>query len=243
MKKILSYLCLAIGCLAAANGLILGLFTHFKLGHLLTISLGLFLILLPLLWKKLPKFIKIMAISGLFLLFLILCFFFTYGKTDTVNYREDVLIVLGAGIKGKEVTVDLKRRLDSAVCYYEKNKDVLIVVSGGQGPDEDIPEALAMQRYLTAKGIPEEQILLEDRSTSTKENFLFTKELLSIYFRDEYTAAFVTSDFHILRAGILAEHEGFTKIRHLHSSSPFYTVLPNGLRECLGILKMWLIDT
>ena len=243
MKKVLRCFCMILGFLATANGLILGLFTHFKLGHLLTLSLGIFLILLPILWKKLPKFIKIAAISGLFLLLGILCFFFTYGKTDTVTYREDVLIVLGAGIKGEEVTVDLQRRLDSAFCYYEKNKDVLIVVSGGQGPDEGISEALAMKKYLTAKGIPEEQILMEDRSTSTKENFLFTKQLLSEYFQGEYTAAFVTSDFHILRAGILADHEGFEDIHHLHSNTPFYTVLPNGLRECLGILKMWILDT
>ena len=243
MKRIAKSLLLSLGILVILNGFAVCFLANFNVGTVLTLLLGLVLLLLPPLWRKMPKPIKIIVIIGFLLLSMLLGFFFCYGKTDTADYREDVLIVLGAGIKGQEISADLQNRLDTAVQYYQQNPRVLIVVSGGQGPDEDISEALAMQRYLTAKGIPKEQILLEDRSTSTKENFVYTKELLSKYFQDEYTAAFVTSDFHILRAEILAGHEGFDHIRHLHSSSPFYTVLPNGLRECLAYAKLWLLDT
>lgn len=51
-------------------------------------------------------------------------------------------------------------------------------MSGGQGPDEVISEALAMKNYAVEMNIPEEDILMEDKSTNTKENLLFSTELI-----------------------------------------------------------------
>jgi AraC-like DNA-binding protein len=48
-------------------------------------------------------------------------FLLSHGTADTANYNEDVLIVLGAGINGTRVGENLKRRLDAALDYIEKN--------------------------------------------------------------------------------------------------------------------------
>lgn len=103
---------------------------------------------------------------------------FAYGSIDKVEYDEDIVIVLGSGIKGEEVAPNLVKHLDKAVEYHEKNSNAMIIVSGGQGPFESIPESLAMKRYLMKKGVPEEQIIEENKSTSTYENFRFSFDIL-----------------------------------------------------------------
>jgi uncharacterized SAM-binding protein YcdF (DUF218 family) len=67
----------------------------------------------------------------------------------------------------------------------------VLIVSGGQGRQENIAEALAMGRYLTEKGVPAEQIFKEEKSTSTYENFLFSKDILEQKFPQGYSAVFI----------------------------------------------------
>ena len=79
--------------------------------------------------------------------------------------RVDCLIVLGAQVRGKKITDSLKRRLDRAVMYLKKYPDTRVIVSGGQGPGEEISEADAMAEYLIRSGIDRERIIREDKST------------------------------------------------------------------------------
>ena len=69
------------------------------------------------------------------------------SKTKDVDKVDniDTMIVLGAKVNGTEVSNTLKLRLDKAIEYYNKHKSVNIIVSGGQGNDENITEALAMK--------------------------------------------------------------------------------------------------
>ena len=96
---------------------------------------------------------------GAYLLFALGLFAASFAHPATGN--EKAVVVLGAGLRGEQVSGLLARRLDAALAYYRQNPDVLLVVSGGQGPDEAIPEAEAMARYLQAHGVPGENILKE----------------------------------------------------------------------------------
>lgn len=118
----------------------------------------------------------------------------------------------------------------------------LLFVSGWQGSDENDTEAAVMARYLIAGGVPEEQILLEDRATSTKENFEYSAEILASELPDTSSLCFITSDFHIFRSGKLAEQAGIHDITHLHAPTPAKRVLTNLFREPIVLLKMWFID-
>ena len=97
------------------------------------------------------------------------------------RYRQDYIIALGAGlIDGERVTPLLARRIDTAISFYRRQltktqKQAQLLMSGGQGPDEKISEAQAMKNYALSQGIPEDAILLEDRSTNTLENMRFSK--------------------------------------------------------------------
>ena len=82
-------------------------------------------------------------------------------------------MVLGAGIFTEQVT-PIAERLNRAInVYHSQAKPVYFLVSGGQGLDEPITEALAMKRYLIAKGIPEDIILMENQSEYVYKLLIF----------------------------------------------------------------------
>ena len=163
-----------------------------------------------------------------------------YGTVDTVTYQEDAVIVLGAGLNGDEPSGTLARRLNKAAAYHTKNPDALIVLSGGQGPQEEVSEAAAMEKYLLDRGVDAACLVKEDRSTSTYENMVFSKELLDARFDRPYTVAYVSNEYHIYRAGRLAAIAGFDNTTHIHSNTYLGQRVPGCLRECMAVVKLWL---
>lgn len=97
---------------------------------------------------------------------------------ETAEQNLDYVIVLGASVKKDGISKTLKLRLDKAAEYAFQNPDTVLVLSGGQGDDEPESEAAAMQMYLLQCGVPEKQILLEDRSHNTTENIAYSKLLI-----------------------------------------------------------------
>ncbi len=150
----------------------------------------------------------------------------------TDNY--DAIVVLGAGLNnGDELSRTLKSRLDKTLAVYG-DSDKPIIVSGGQGPDELISEAEAMKTYLVENGIDEDLIYIEDESTSTKQNFLYSEDILDKLFKDDYRIMFVTNNFHIFRSSIYmkrADISGFG----VGTATPLYTLPRDLLREYLAI--------
>lgn len=114
---------------------------------------------------------------------------------------SDYILILGAGlIDGINVTKLLAGRIDKGIEIFRNDGGKpCLVMSGGQGRDERRTEAQAMREYALSKGVPDTHILLEERSTSTKENIRYSKELM-----DErgtgYSCVFVTNEFHLYRA-------------------------------------------
>jgi uncharacterized SAM-binding protein YcdF (DUF218 family) len=119
----------------------------------------------------------------------------------------DAVIVLGAGLIGDRVPPLLAARLDRGLRLYHREVDAgrtpLLVVSGGQGPDEVVSEAAAMRDYLLRRGVPDELIVLEDRATTTEQNLRYSARLLA---ERSWTgrAVAVTNNFHVFRAAVLA---------------------------------------
>lgn len=245
MKKIL----FIPGIIMLIYGISLVLFTNFTLGTLLTLLIGIFLIVWGMYFDKIQSVTKSGVKKGIKIsIFIFACFeviligfIAVYGMYDSCDYKEDVVIVLGAGIKGDNPSYALKMRLDKAVEYHEKNPDAYIVVTGGKGPQEDTTEAYAMEKYLISKGVDESIIIKEEHSTSTNENMRFTKEILDKKFDKSYRVTVITNNFHIYRAEKIAEDEGFKNITTLHCSIHVYDIIPVYLRECLAVLKMWVV--
>lgn len=236
------------GLFLAGNALILAACTNFHFGIIATVALGFVLLIYGVFFQRINAITKRGFLKFL-RYFAYLCFVFFigvslficgYGAADNVTYTEDVLIVLGAAVQGETVSLPLAHRLEKAVSYHLKNPDAVIVVSGGQGMQEKVTEALAMERYLLAKGVPQEKILKEERATSTYENFKYSAELLQEYFPDGFQAAFVTNGFHVYRAAALAKKLGI-RAHHLHAKIEWYTVAVNYTREFCAVMKTWLL--
>jgi len=113
----------------------------------------------------------------------------------------DYVIIHGAGLlHGDQLTKLLRDRVDKAIQVYRKDPTPpKLIPSGGRGGDETISEAEAMRRYLLKQGIPPEDILMEDASTTTLENLRFSKQILDGQEGRKYTAL-VTSNYHVYRA-------------------------------------------
>jgi uncharacterized SAM-binding protein YcdF (DUF218 family) len=84
-----------------------------------------------------------------------------------------------------------------------KGRTPQLITSGGQGPDEDVPESHAMADYLIEHGVPADRVLREDRSTSTFENLTFSREIM-VGLVPKYRCLVVTNNFHVLRAAFIA---------------------------------------
>ena len=113
----------------------------------------------------------------------------------------DYVIIHGSGLlQGRRVGKLLADRIDKAIEVYQKDPSTpYLIPSGGQGEDEEISEAEAMRQYLVEKGIPSDHILPEDRSTTTRENIVYSKAIIEAREGRRYTAL-VTSNYHVYRA-------------------------------------------
>ncbi|MFD8497043.1 YdcF family protein [Amycolatopsis sp. NPDC059657] len=142
--------------------------------------------------------------------FIFVCFLLysiVYGRIHSEK-GVDFVVILGSGLLGGRtvpplLTSRLNRGLSVLAKEHRRNREPLIVTSGGQGPDEELPEARAMADYLVTAGLPRERILLEDRSRTTFENLTFSAEIMREHKKD-YRCAVVTNNFHVLRAALIA---------------------------------------
>jgi len=134
------------------------------------------------------------------------------GGRRTVPH-PDVVVVHGAGLINGKVGPLLGSRITGGIDAW-RDEDALrpgvplLVMSGGQGPDEPVSEARAMADYAIARGIPAERILLEDRSTTTRQNIAYTRDLLAEHGMADPQVLLVTSSSHAVRTAILASDMG-----------------------------------
>lgn len=244
------FILLLIGLCLFGNGAFMSLVSNFNLGVILTVCAGLFFLVWGTFYKTIgrltrkgiPKILKYIVISVICMEACLVGFIALYGQVDNVSYSEDAVVVLGAGIRGDRVTVPLAYRLNAAVEYHQQNPDALIVVSGGQGFQETITEAEAMEKYLLRKGVNPEKIVKEEKATSTNENMRFSKEILDRKMGSDYSVVVITNNFHIYRGVQIAKMEGFNDVYHKHAGLKWYNMAPCYLRESLAVLKMWVFD-
>lgn len=152
--------------------------------------------------KKLMVILLIICIP-IFFFWIITTLWLIDGEKPKANGKYKHVIVLGAKVKkGAVPSKALAFRLDAALDYAKQYPTIQIIVSGGQGKDEDATEASVMKQYLMNRGFPESQIIVEDQSTSTYENLLNTKKMIGDNLKG---ITIVSSDYHLARAKILAE--------------------------------------
>ena len=147
--------------------------------------------------------------------------------------KLDYVVVLGAGLIGDKVTPLLASRIEKGIAIYQKHPSSKLIMSGGQGPDEIMAEGQAMANYVLEKGVPAEDILIENQSTNTEENLKFSYALMKPGSR----FALVTNYYHVFRALLLARKLKIKCIGY-GARTKFYFSLNAFIREFVGYVVM-----
>ena len=158
----------------------------------------------------------------------------TYTRDNIINIlprKIDYVVVLGAGLIGERVTPLLASRIRKGIKVYKTNPGSKLIMSGGQGPDEVVSEAFAMKNYALEQGVDEKDIILEDKSTRTEENIIFSKKFIPA----DKSFAVVTNYYHVYRALVQARTLGFRCIGY-GAPTKFYFSLNAFIREFIGYL-------
>ena len=160
------------------------------------------------------------------------------SRYHKVAHDKKYIIVLGCSVREDGLPNGvLRKRIEAAVKFaHEQKHDTgklpTLVFSGGKGDDEPISEAESMQKYAIAQKY-EGKIILEDKSTTTHENFKFSKEKI----KDLEHVAFATTDFHIFRSGVFATKLGYKHIEGIGAKSPWYFYYNALIREFIANLN------
>ncbi|MBT2478014.1 YdcF family protein [Streptomyces sp. ISL-94] len=214
---------LALGVFLIANGVTMVRREGRRPANLLSMlaGLGIFgMIALPAVVGRLGSPLADGLIAAVILIvayvsFIFMCFLgyaFLYGRIK-VRGDVDFVVVLGAGLTGGDrVPPLLASRLRKGQEIYEAQlargaRPPVLLPSGGKGSDEKVPEARAMADWLIARGVPAGHVMLEDRSRTTEENMLFSREIMTAA-DPGYRCVMVTNNFHAFRAAMMARKAG-----------------------------------
>ena len=152
------------------------------------------------------QFPLILRLSIIFLVFhaficILILNSFSNSRKDLKD-KIDLIFVFGAGLIQNRITLSLKKRLEKTIEIASKFPDAMIIVSGGQGRNEWLSEAEAMKKFLVENGIEETRVLLEDKSTSTQENLVYSMQL---YDMKNKKVGLISNQFHVYRTEKMAK--------------------------------------
>ena len=226
-------------------------------------------------YKVLPKWLKGVLCAGMSFFLATYIAFLSYSlataasskaRLDALPKDEQLTVMIfGCYVRGEEPGRTLTTRLDAALSLLKRYQNADCIVSGGQGSNEAISEAEAMRRYLVSRGIAEERITLEDRSTNTSENLEYTIAILTGSESDGSAASTpgspassnstdsaqsvdtdgrrlvgVSSEYHLPRIRMLSRALGREIETYPAYDANIGNTLIYTLREYMGVAKLWL---
>lgn len=217
-----------------------------KPGNMLSMAFSVLLFAYLAVWPAMGRLGRSILGTRLYILISMLAFYLLvllaiYSLSAVLNlihlrkrHRADYIVVLGAGLIGARVTPLLAARIDKGIELLARNPKAVLIMSGGQGPGEDLAEGRAMADYAVQKGIEEDSIIVENKSRSTEENLLFSRELMS---GEKPRVILVTTAYHVFRALLIARQQGMKCVGY-GAKTKWYFTLNALLREFGGYLSL-----
>lgn len=152
-----------------------------------------------------------------FLSLVIILFFCKIISGGFINTAGDArnVIVLGMALQDGKPSKDLDYRLDTAAQYMVEHPEATLILSGGNSDNTGLTEAQVMQTLLIQRGVSDDRMILEEQSSSTRENFVNTAKLLDT----ASPVVLITSNYHMDRSVIMAKEAGFRQCMRLPASS------------------------
>lgn len=146
------------------------------------------------------------------------------------------IICLGYSFGNEKRLKNLKLRTEKSVELYKEGRGSKIIFTGGFSSPIDLSEAEQMSEIARALGAPHEDIILEEKATTTVSNAICTKKILED--QGFESAIIVTSPTHFRRAKYV-----FSKIipdKHLEfvKSKNHARLLRLALEYLIEVLKL-----
>ncbi len=182
--------------------------------------------------KVLTGFVVILA--GLMAVLVIVAGTSIMSAANNPPKSETTVIVLGCKVNPSGPSLMLKSRIDAAYEFLKENPDTKCIVSGGQGDDEHMSEAKCMYDELVKMGISKERVYIEDKSSTTRENIEFSKNIIE---KENFCKdiTIITNDFHQYRASRIAADHGL-KSYNVPADTPVSMFPTYFLREIGGFI-------
>ncbi|BFK70514.1 YdcF family protein [Faecalibacillus intestinalis] len=167
------------------------------------------------------------------------CSYKILTNMNILPQEETTVVVLGCRVKNKKPSLALKERLDKTYQYLNENPKLQCILSGGQGANEEISEAKCMYQYLASKGIDPHRLYQEDKSTSTRENILFSYQLIK---KENLPKAItiITNEFHEYRAQTIARRLNI-KSYAISAHTAWWLFPTYFVREIFGIVYEFIL--
>lgn len=157
-------------------------------------------------WKILQGILASIGMSALMLVYI--CLFTSYPeqlfntlKVETKLHQAEAIVVLGAGVtrEGWPDRRSLERTVKAVILYKKGYAPVMIFAGGWEhhGYKASVP---VMAKVAQDLGVPENAIIIEDKSHDTYQNALFTQAIMRDH--DWNSLLLVTSESHMKRAAL-----------------------------------------
>ena len=241
MKK----LCIPAGILLLGGIVMMVLPFHIQMTGLVLILLGAALGLYGLLdsrvgdrGRSLLRVLLILASAGVIGLMTAMNLITDSGRSDWKAARKaDYAIVLGAAVhENGQPSRIMRQRLNAAMEFMAENPRAVVILSGGQGPDESIPEADCMYNALLDMGADPKRLVREDQSHTTRENFINSMALMHRQ-GPKKPVAVITSEFHQRRARYIADGLGLETCAVSARTDQWFYRVNYTLREVFAFVK------
>lgn len=137
---------------------------------------------------------------------------YNFGKIDE-KQDANVAIILGAATDGKKVSPVFRERINHGIWLYDNGYVSKVIMTGGYGKGNKKSDAAIAKQYAVNQKIPEDDILIEEKSKITDDNLKNAKAIMD---DNSYDEAIIVSDpMHMKRSMLLAKDAG---IKEAYSS-------------------------
>ena len=160
------------------------------------------------------------------------------GKESLSDKFCDVVIILGCRVEGSTPSENLVSRIERAAEYLKMHPCCTAIATGGKFRDgQEISEAQAIKDGLVNLGVDPERIILEEAATTTYENFKNCVGIIESLNLDNPVIGILSNDYHLFRAGLIAEDSGLYNTVKIGAKSP--NPIASYARENQVIFEVW----
>jgi uncharacterized SAM-binding protein YcdF (DUF218 family) len=152
------------------------------------------------------------------------------GQRDEQRPANAIVVMGAAQYDGRPSPV-FAARLEHAVELYRAGVAPRLIVTGGKQEGDRTTEAASARAYAIAHGVPQDAILVEDKSRTTLESIRGVRALL--HDQGLADAVFVSDRPHMLRVLRMAADEGITAYGSPTATSPIEGDTAKGLDAVL----------